>query len=122
MKSCLAVLGALLFSTVAVAQTPPVTPPTSDPAQVVTVASVSIPEPILQATPVCGPIQNTGYHYVGGSTCAQARHDAEGHLIALTNCPCGFCSQSFFFGPCEVIQGGYRVPGNLRYSCKICVE
>lgn len=110
MKSCLAVLGIVLFSAAAVAQAPPVTP-----------APGSVPEPVLKASTMCGPVLNTGVRRAGGSTCAQAYTALQGVLIAAAGCgECGFCTQYFTYGACEVIQGGYSIPGNLKYSCKIC--
>ncbi len=110
MKSCLAVLGIVLFSAAAVAQTPPAAP-----------APVPVPEPILMSHTTCGPVQSTGVRRAGGSTCTQARTAVQGVLVAAAGCgACGFCTQYFTYGACEVIQGGYSVPGNLQYSCKIC--
>lgn len=109
MKNCLAVLGFVLLSAVAAsAQTPPTTPaPTLD--------------PVLMSHETCGPVQDTGVRRAGGSTCAQARTAVQGVLISAAACgECGFCSQYFTYGACEIIQGGYSVPGNLKYSCKIC--
>lgn len=111
MKNCLAVLGIVLLSAVAAsAQTPPPSP-------------VAAPEPVLASHQSCLPVQNTGPHRAGGSTCLQARNALQGVLINAAACgECGFCSQYFSYGPCEAIQGGYTVPGNLQYSCRICPQ
>lgn len=108
MRNCLAVLGIVLFSATAVAQTPSITP-------------APAPEMMLKTATLCGPLQNTGVRRAGGSTCAQAQFAVQGVLVTAAGCgTCGFCSQYFTYGACEVIQGGYSVPGNLKYSCKIC--
>jgi hypothetical protein len=108
MRNCLAVLGIVLFSAAAVAQAQPLT---SAPATGL----------VLKTTPICGPVQNTGVRRAGGSTCAQAQFAVQGVLVTAAGCgTCGFCTQYFTYGACEVIQGGYSVPGNLKYSCKIC--
>jgi len=106
MRNCLAVLGIVLFSAAATAQTSPINP---------------APEPVLKAATACGPVLNTGVRRAGGSTCAQALTAVQGVLVTAAGCgQCGFCTQYFTYGACEVIQGGYSVPGNLKYSCKIC--
>lgn len=111
MKNCLAVLGVVLLSAVAAsAQTPPTVP-----------APALTPEPVLMSHQTCGPVLNTGVRRAGGSTCAQAYSAVQGVLISVANCgECGFCSQYFTYGACEIIQGGYSIPGHLKYSCRIC--
>jgi hypothetical protein len=115
MKQSLAVLGFILLSAVAVsAQTLPAAPAT--PAVIPDLALVPAPQQAV----ACGPLLQTPLMTVGGSTCAQARHDLQGVLDTEANCLCGFCSRQFVEQPCRVIQGGYQVPGYIKYRCQIC--
>jgi len=112
MKQSLAVLGFILLSAAAVsAQTLPAAPSVAP-----NLALAPAPQPAV----ACGPLQQTPLMTVGGSTCAQARHDLQGVLDTWANCACGYCTRQFVEKPCKVIQGGYQVPGYLKYSCQIC--
>ena len=109
MKNCLAVLGIVLLSAVAAsAQTPPTTPSPT-------------PEPVLMSHETCGPLLDTGARRASGLTCSQAVSNVQSTLINVAACgECGFCFQYFTYGACEIIQGAYSVPANLKYRCRIC--